>query len=347
MSNRDRLKRIVGGLFAPYAPGFATQQETITTARKPGGYGGYNVGKILKYVVATAAVGGAALGAAILVNNVRDNAGNRPPSNVERTVPTPVIVSQPTIAPNNIIQVTPETIPTVVQPVVQAPIEPFKLQCSRCSPAQLDSFSKIAKADYEHVLRVYGISEEDAELAIGVGEKGWGATFRYNGNEANTANTGFLDFTEDPEDRGLKHELAHAINHTSFLTYHSWFDEGLAMYASGEINTFLENGMLQRLEKMRNDPSYWNEFKDAHPGHTIGSHVFGSLAGEYGMTEEQNRTALSILQNKRHPLTRNDIQDAFQTALGTHIDTFDAVAPGIKSLYRRGYENSEKIGEEF
>ncbi len=264
-----------------------------------------------------------------------------------------------------------------LEPVV---LKPFEFVCDGCTADQYETFSKNALEDYRTVLGVYGISEEDARMVVSVrlndfgGTGGYGIGFFYNGKEGRAAGN-LNDLTTDR--RGKRHEDAHAINDTLFLTYHSWFDEGMAMYASGEVNSIVNGDVLLRnpknskelirysfdeaLSLLKSDSSdYWQRKSSSNAGHTLGSHFFAILIKDYGLTKEQNRTALSEL-NITHSetgeeLTKADIQKAYETTLGVSLDPlFDLLRPGVMLLYStdpsiagtKGYKTNIRIRSEF
>ena len=238
-------------------------------------------------------------------------------------------------------------------------------------------FSKNALEDYRTVLNVYGIKEEDARMVVSVGKQGYGAGFYYGGKEGVGVGMGIDDFVTDR--REVKHEMAHAINHTLFPTYHLWFDEGMAMYASGEANGKGNVGLIDpdkpnegtkvysvddAFKLLKENPErYWRMRGYGGgiiPGHVLGWHLYTLLIREYGMTPEQNRTALSLL-NQRHTetgkdLTKLDISIAYETALGINLNPlFDLLKPGIMLLYSidpkiagtEGAKINQKIRSEF
>lgn len=196
-------------------------------------------------------------------------------------------------------------------------------------------------------------------MVVSVSKKGGvGFGFYIDGNAGGSG--GYLkDFTLDPSDRGHKHEMAHAINDTLFPTYHSWFDEGMAMYASGELT---HPGYLTNYTELKSKGDKWfseRNTPNVNTGHLIGSLFFTALQVEYGMTPEQNRTALDLLKevylSGREP-TKDDIKKSFETALNVKLDPlFDLLRPGVMLLYStdptkagsEGYKINQKIRTEF
>lgn len=260
-------------------------------------------------------------------NNIKEVKFNATPT-AEKPTATPTATKEPT----------PTITPT---PTLEAKL--FKFVCNDCTPEQYETFSKIAQDDYKHVLGVYGIREEDTVfkaflIANGPQKGNYGFEFSYNNLTGAHSWARMEDWTKDPEDRGLKHEMSHAVNHSLFPTYHSWFDEGMAMYASGELN---HPGYLTNYTELKSNGEKWfngRNTKNVNAGHLIGSSFFKVLEIDYSMTPEQNRAALSLLKEEYtktgNELAKANIKKAYETALGKSLDPlFDLLKPGVMLLY--------------
>ena len=230
--------------------------------------------------------------------------------------------------------------------LIDVPKAPFfELICNDCTAEQKGLFYNNALEDYRKVLEVYGIKEEDVRTAIHVGETQYAVDF-YFGNKVGTGvEMGHDNFTTDR--RGMRHSIGHAINDNLFPTYHSWFDEGLAMYASGELT---HPGYLSNYTELKSKGEEWfieRNTPNVNPGHLIGSLYFTALGVEHDMTSEQNREAISLLSQKylekEIELPKTDIKEAYETALGVNLDPlFDLLRPGVMLLYK-----NQKIKSEF
>jgi len=121
---------------------------------------------------------------------------------------------------------------TTIEPVV---VKPFEFVCEGCTDEQYKTFSKNAEKDYEAVLEYYPMEKQNARMVVGVGDKGYGANFYFEGRRGVGVGLGVDDFVNDR--REVRHEMAEAINETIFPTedpdepwYNTW-DEGMAKYA--------------------------------------------------------------------------------------------------------------------
>ena len=233
---------------------------------------------------------------------------------------------------------------------------PFELvDLNLLSPDLFDTYHTNSLEDYRKVLEVYGIKEEDAKMVVGVGKGGYTSIFYYGSNVGTGGTTGHNDFTTDR--RGMRHEMGHAFNNTLFPTYHTWFDEGMAMYADGTVEKVVEwskthdgNFFWSTVKREEDPDQYWSEAGGFVPGHVIGDHLFGLMMLDYGLTPEKNRTALSLLSGKYlqtgTELTKQDIENTYETVLGVSLDPlFDFLKIGVMKLYQG--QLGDKIKSEF
>src|SRR3989338_3678556 len=212
-----------------------------------------------------------------------------PTATLEPYTPTPTKEPTPTITP---------------PPTLEAKI--FDFIFTSGTPEQYEATRKNALEDYRAVLKVYGIKEGGGRVKFIVDQQGYSVNF-FLGNKFGGA-VGGLDDLLNPlyRQRGTKHEMAHAINHTLFKTklmlerstidtepWYNTFDEGSAMYASGEVTsiTSLINDerwgsvLKERLNGLRTNPEiYWKNREVGNPGHATGSDLFTILVLDYGLT---------------------------------------------------------------
>lgn len=275
------------------------------------------------------------------------------------TVPTAAPTLEAEVGVVTPVPNTPAPYPTAAPVPTLAPeIKTFELACDSCTDEQYKSFHDNALEDYRTVLGVYGINENDArvEILIGNGEN-YSIGFYFRGMEGGNAWVGFDSFTTNRQT--LRHEMSHAVNHTLYPTYHSWFDEGLAMYASGEVannisfaNRHEGNFFYSTVNREENLEQYWSEAGGFVAGHIIGVHFFGLMEMDYGLTPKNNRTALSLL-NQKHietgkDLTKFDIKNAYEQVLEISLDPlFDILKTGVMSLYKGQYRFGDRIKSEF
>tara|TARA_B100000315_G_scaffold252495_1_gene289432 strand:+ start:956 stop:1891 length:936 start_codon:yes stop_codon:yes gene_type:complete len=247
--------------------------------------------------------------------------------------------------------------------LIDVPKAPFfELICNDCTAEQKGLFYNNALEDYRKVLEVYGIKEEDVRTAIHVGETQYVVDF-YFGNKVGTGvEMGHDNFTTDR--RGMRHSIGHAINDNLFPTYHMWFDEGLAMYASGEVETAKTEsvGLKEPDDSLKlykwdeainlltsNPDEFWGRISfSGNPNHMIGQTLYMLLDYYEGLTLENNRTALEMLADTyaitgTQP-TKALIQEAYGKALRKNLDhVFGSwLKPGVMKLY-----TDERIRSEF
>ena len=268
------------------------------------------------------------------------------PTQVLEDMVTPTVEAIPTEVAATATAEPPEPTATAIvikpSPTLESTVvKTFELVCDGCTDEQYETFSKNALEDYRTVLRVYGINENDARMVVGASKTGfYSVDFYIRGNRGDAVGDPD-DFTTDR--RGMRHEIAHAINETLFPTYHSWFDEGLAIYSEGH-----NFGERRGYKELKEDINNWEKAIGAiSPGHPIGSMFFSGLFEDYGLTPENNREALSLLSLRYletgRELSKTDIKSAYETALGVSLDPlFNLLTPGVKILY-----NNEKIRSEF
>lgn len=270
-----------------------------------------------------------------------------------------------TPAPNEtpVVEPTPQPIPEV---------KLFELVGDNLTAEQYKTFHDNSLEDYLKVLDVYGIKKEDARMRIGFWPdmKGYTASFYYKDNVGTGGAPGLNDFTTDR--RGMRHEIAHAINHTLFPTkdpkdqgepWYNTLDEGSASYASGmdgveknkrkirlydvdkegsvnemSSDIYLVSKAYELLEE--NPELYWKRRSGDSPGHATGIDLYWFLMEIYDLTPGKNVIALETLAEKYSEtgkLTRKNIQGAYEVGLGLSKgglnNLFDLLKPGIMILY--------------
>ena len=107
------------------------------------------------------------------------------------------------------------------------------------------------------------------------------------------------------------------------------------MYTEGELN---HPGYLENYNEFKSKGEEWfieRNTPHVNAGHLMGSLFYTVLEIDYGMTPEQNRTALGILRDKyketNQPITKMMVWDAYSTALNTNLD-------GILKLFEPGFQ---------
>ena len=248
--------------------------------------------------------------------------------------------------------------------VINVPEPPFKLVCDGCTgEEEYNKFFDIALNDYRHVLGVYGINEKDARMVVSPSKKG-GVGFDFYINGKHGINGGYMsDFTPDPTDRGHKHEMAHAVNHTLFSTkndliidiepWYNTFDEGSAQYASGEVESAkLRSALLREddgsmknynvmdaIELAASNPSrFWERVDSPDNAGWLTGMVQYLLLEREGLTPEKHAVAMEKLaEYYKEPgakTNRERIQDSYESALGKKLDDlFNGLDFGIKRFY--------------
>lgn len=280
----------------------------------------------------------------------------------------PVTTVTPTRTPTAIVRET-ATATSTPTPTAIPKLEPYKLYCLTCTPEELERFNSKLDASYKRVVDVYGVAPDGRLiLVIGPRKQTYSVEFEENlvgGVErALTIDDSGLGYPTSHFDKGVEaHEISHRFLRKFFPTYHSWFDEGLAIYASGELSHpgYLSN----HTEAKTRGVEWFNERNTPHvnPGHLLGSLYFTALGVDYGLTIEKNRTALEILVDTYKATgtqpTRWVIQAAYEDALGLPArgldPLFDLMAPGVKILYStnpeisgtEGYKINQIIRSEF
>lgn len=244
--------------------------------------------------------------------------------------PTPTATGTPLIG-----------MPTI-EPTVTPEVKRFEFQCLGCTQEETEKFERIAYDDYLSVLNVYGIYENNARMVIDISERGGIGYDFYFENRRGSSGGDFGKFISSSTHN--KHEMAHAVNYAFFGTRDipSWLNEGLAMYASGEIdtingmqwvdfygingdgtiNTKTSGGVLadDAYNLLKSNPElYWQRrVKGDASGHSIGPDFYSQLIRDYGLTQEKNRTAIGSMGDSltRKSFTRRIVQEAYETALG-------------------------------
>ena len=276
----------------------------------------------------------------------------------EATVyPTPTPRASPTATANYAPISTPTVNPTAT-PIPKL----FELVCDSCTDEQKTVFGRNALEDYRTVLGIYGINEKDVRLKIIADNQGYSINF-FSGGKVGGAGGMGLDDLINPKyrDRGIKHETAHAINHTLFPTkndiepWYNTFDEGSAKYASGEVEAakgatecfrkddgspLCIGGDKAILDYLISNPNqFWKGIQfSGNPGHLTGLYLYGLLEHE-GLTPEKHSVAMKILaESYKSPGTLSNkamIRTAYEKAMGKDLSTlFDKwLQPGIDRFY--------------
>ena len=285
------------------------------------------------------------------------------PSPTQTYNPTPTNTPEPTYTPNP--TPTKEPIPTITPtPTLEAKL--FEFIFPDGTDEQRETFSRNALEDYRTVLKVYGIKKEDARIKIWLEKnESYSIGFYYKDKEGGNAWVGFDSFTTSRNK--FRHETAHAINHTLFKTkimldlsiidtepWYNTFDEGSAMYASGEIesakptSTILreDDGSLKDYNWMKaidyliSTPNkFWDRVDPPDNAGWLTGQVLYLLLEHEGLTPEKNAVAIKKLtEYYMEPSTRTNkemIQSAYESALGKSLNhLFDTwLEPGIKRFY--------------
>ena len=292
--------------------------------------------------------------------------------NITPTEPIPITTpaQSPTPTLDNIVTPTPDatTIPKPT-PTLEATVTPeitgpYRLYAPTATLEEFKNFNSALDKAWGIVKDVYGINPSEP-IAVVIAEKKQGYWIELNDKArkmgidfnkpvSDSGSYTIRDFLANQEkERGIKHELAHRFNESLFPTknniepWYNTFDEGSAMYASGEVTsiTSLINHekwgpqLKVRLDELRSNPeAYWKNREVGNPGHATGSDLYTLLVLDYGLTPEKNTIAMKILARYyKEPGTRTNremIQSAYETAIGTNLSKlFDSIETGIKMLY--------------
>jgi hypothetical protein len=298
---------------------------------------------------------------------------------------TPTATPLPTATPTPTYTPTPTAIPTpqsLFELVCREPdlgytkdlnedgvIDKRDLEVERCTEEEMRLYEEYVETALEEIKSFYGdLFEELTRLGtirVTV-DKPYAALFSFwyrDGIRAPYGGGTTLNALKNRRMKSIKHELSHAINSALFPTYHDWFDEGLAMYVSGEIErgkkgkvylletngTYSGYSMDYALNLLNDDPAeFWRRRGvSSVPGHTIGFWFF-VLLEQKGLTPEINRTAVQYLRNEyqsnNNPLSRHTIQKGYELALNKDVDdVFDKLLPGILM----GYDNNSLVKIDF
>jgi hypothetical protein len=275
----------------------------------------------------------------------------------------------PTSTPTRDIQVTPTPELEITPTATPAPA--FEFVCHGCEDdEQYNKFAAIAKSDYEHVAGVYGINTDEAAFKArlnvsGPFKGGYGFELWYTGLYGSQSWVGINDWTENPDDHGLKGEIATAFNATLFPPkdkhdkWYSALEEGLTFYASGRVNP-ADNNQWVDLAGMNEDGTintmasggipadeayalleenpelFWQRraYGDFVPSHVVGGDLI-RLAIRGGLTPQNLREVVipNLMEHsQKGGLTKEGIQKSFDAA-GVNID-FGLIQKGIDFAYK-------------
>lgn len=269
---------------------------------------------------------------------------------VTPTEPTPIVTPAPTQEPT----ITPT--PTLEATVTPEITGPYKLYAPTATPEEFNNFNSALDKAWGIVKNVYGMEPNDKIVVYtNTSKQTYGISLMQEVLDAR----GSLDFLKtphddiggytirhfNPEEPGLKHEIAHRFNQSLFPTknniepWYNTFDEGSAMYASGEIDEFIRNGAEKPYKEYKENPDKWKSRLGGVPGHTVGYVLFVGLSVDYNLTPEKNTIALKKLAEyyKEPGIKTNKemIKAAYEQALGVSLEPlFKLLESGITLLYK-------------